>query len=342
MKKWKKILIIALSVLAILVLAVALLFGNAVRTVLSLETYEAKDLYSITYYGDYGFSDFLKTGAKDWKEYDKYIRKTLVHGIASNIDVSGTQCASFIARNPEGDVLFGRNFDYTFAPVVMTATAPSDGYAVLGASQLGFLNFGRKEKIVPHALNIANAMTLMCPYFMTDGMNEYGVAMSVLDCGSAYLQETEGSPTMVTCSMIRAVLENSRNVEEAIEVFKSFNISKDKPNHHFMIADSSGRAVVMEYTKDGTVAVETNIVTNFDLYDPGHRGSGQDRYRKIESGLEQSNGILTEEEVMHLLALSGVPGKNQYSVLYNLTTGEVRVMTHGDEAHAETFHLRMR
>lgn len=116
-------------------------------------------------------------------------------------------------------------------------------------------------------LNMTNAMALMSPYFTTDGMNEYGVAMSVLDCGLAWLPEKNDAPTMVTCSMIRMILENAKNVDEAVELFKNYNISSEKPNHHFMIVDASGKSVVMEDTRDGIAAVDTDIVTNFDLYD---------------------------------------------------------------------------
>ena len=341
----KKIIKAALIILAVpvLILAVALsVFSKEIKTITSLETYDIKDLYSIDYTADYGFDDFLKVGAKDWDEYSDWIKKTIAKGIASKFNPDDFSCSSFVTRNEKGEVLFGRNFDHTWDPVVMTTTKPDHGYAVIGACSMGFLNFGKNETIQAHTLNMTNAMLLCCPYFTTDGMNEYGVAMSVLDCGHAWINDQEDAPTLVTDAMIRMVLENAKNVDEAIELFKSYNISHVKPNHHFMIADASGRSVVMEYTRDGTVAVESSVVTNFDLYDEPHSGSGQDRYRTITTTLEEKKGMLTDEEALDLLAKSVVGSRAQYSTLYNLTTGEVYVFTHGDRSKVQTLQLEMR
>ncbi len=331
-----------LSLILIVVATAAILFTDDLMTVLSLETYDAKYLYSIKYYGNYHFDEFLEVGAKDWKEYGAYVEKAIAHGIAGylNIDDYDTGCSSFIARNKEGDVLFCRNFDYDFAPVVMTFTEPRKAYASLTACNLGFFDdFARKEDIIPHKVTLDNIKTLACPYFATDGMNEYGVAISILDSGRVTLPEIEDAPTMVTCSMVRMVLENAKTTDEAVELFKSYNISKQKPNHHFMIADASGKAVVMEYTKDGIIAYDSDIVTNFDLYDELHLGCGKDRYDYIQKKLEETGGVLSEEEAIDVL--KHVAARLQYSTIYNLNTGEVHVFTRGDTDHVEVFNLTM-
>ena len=340
----KKILKIT-GILLLLTVAVAvvflLCFLQEIRTIKSLKTYDIKDLYSLNYYADYGFDDFIKVGAKNWEEYGEYVKKKIAKGLLEKIDVSGTSCSSFVAHNEKGEVLFARNFDYTYSPVVMTTTNPENGYAMIGACNMGFLKFGKEGDVKAHRLNLTNAMLLCCPYATTDGMNEYGLAMSVLDCGHANISPIENVPTMTVCSMIRVVLENAKNVDEAIEIFKSYNISLEKPNHHFMIADATGQSVVMEYTEDGIAAFESSIVTNFDLYDSRHRGVGHDRYETIENTLKEKNGVLSESEALDLLARVVVPGKAQYSTLYNLTTGEVHVFTHGDNLKVETFELKM-
>ena len=340
-KKILKITCIFLLMAVITFVIFLLCFFQEIRTIKSLKTYDVKDLYSLNYYADYGFDEFIKVGAKNWDECVEYMKKKIAKGLAERIDVLGTNCSSFVVYNEKGEVLFARNFDYTYSPVVMTTTNPENGYAMIGACDMGFLRFAKEGEIKAHRLNLTNATVLYCPYFTTDGMNEYGLAMSVLDCGYAKISTIEDAPTLTTCSMIRMVLENAKNVDEAIKLFKSYNISLEKPNHHFMIADATGRSVVMEYTEDGIVAFESSVVTNFDLYDSRHRGVGQDRYNIIENTLKEKNGILSEEEALDLLARVVVPGKAQYSTLYNLTTGEVHVFTHGDNSKVETFELKM-
>lgn len=330
---------VVLSLALVCTAVVAALFGNDIRTILSLESYDAPNLYSIEYHGDYGFDEFLEVGAKDWDEYGEYISSTLAHGLAAKLDVSGTSCSAFVCRNEKGEVLFCRNFDYTPSPCIMTTTRPSNGCASISAADFGFCRFGMDEDIEPHKLDLPNALTLASPYFTTDGMNEYGVAMAVLDCGRAQLLDTEGAPTLTTCAMIRMILDKAENTDEAIELFGSCNMSHDKPNHHFMIADSTGRAVVMEYTKDGIVAYESDTVTNFDLYDSLHLGSGHGRYDYIRKQLDEHNGVLTVDEAMDILC--HVKVRLQYSTVYNLTTGEVHVFTLGDATNAEVFRLAM-
>lgn len=339
----KKVILTVTSVILSFVLictaAVAVLFGNDILTILSLEKYDAPGLYSVDYHGDYGFDEFLEVGAKDWDEYGDYIKSTLAHGLAAKLDDSGTSCSTFVCRNEKGDVLFCRNFDYTVSPCLVTVTKPSNGCASIGASNMGFCGFGVNENIEPHKLNMTNALALSGPYFTTDGMNEYGVAMSVLDCSWARLSEVEGAPTLVTCAMIRMILDNAKSVDEAIELFKSYNMSRDNPNHHFMIADSTGRAVVMEYTGDGVVAVESDVVTNFDLYGTSDGEKICRRYKYIKEKLEECGGVMSEDEAMDVLC--EVKVRLQYSTIYNLTTGEVHVFTFGDKTKAEVFNLEM-
>lgn len=341
-KKAIRVFLIITAVLILLVLSVVFIFRKEIRTIRSLETYEIDDLYSMEYFADYHFDEFLQVGAKDWDEYGAYVKRAVGKGVASFVDVSDFHCSSFIAENEKGEILFGRNFDYSYAPVVITETHPKTGYASIGASNMGFLGIKKDDVLTAHALNAQNALFMCSPYFTTDGMNEYGVAVSVLDCGSAVLPQDMDAPTMVTCSMIRMILENARNVDEAVELFKSYNISTYEPNHHFMIADASGRAVVMEYTDDGIIAVESDIVTNFDLYDEKHLGSGMLRYNTIGNTLEENNGVLSEEEALALLSEVVVKGRAQYSLLYNLTSGEVYVFTHGDCSSYEAFDLKMK
>ena len=330
---------VILSLVMICAAVIAVLFGNEILTVLSLETYDAPGLYSVDYHGDYGFDEFLEVGAKDWDEYGDYIKSTLAHGLAEKIDDFGTACSCFVCHNEKDEVLFCRNFDYTVSPCLVTMTKPKNGCASIGASNMGFLDFGVNEEIEPHKLNMTNALALSGPYFTTDGMNEYGVAMSVLDCSWAHLPEIEGAPTLVTCAMIRMILDNAHNVDEAVELFKSYNMSRYNSNHHFMIADSTGRAVVMEYTEDGIIAVESDTVTNFNLYGTSEGEMICRRYKYIKDKLKECGGVMSEDEAMDVLC--EVKVRLQYSTIYNLTTGEVHVFTFGDKTKAEVFNLEM-
>ena len=42
-----------------------LCFFQEIRTIKCLKTYDVKDLYSLNYYADYGFDEFIKVGKKN-------------------------------------------------------------------------------------------------------------------------------------------------------------------------------------------------------------------------------------------------------------------------------------
>lgn len=46
-----------------------LCFFQEIRTIKSLKTYDIKDLYSLNYYADYEFDDFIKVDAKNQEKY---------------------------------------------------------------------------------------------------------------------------------------------------------------------------------------------------------------------------------------------------------------------------------
>ena len=112
-------------------------------------------------------------------------------------------------------------------------------------------------------------------------------------------------------------------------------------NFHFLLADASGKAVVLEYLPNGQRMVyDQNYVTNFYLTEnvPYAPVRGKDRYDLIEQTLIFKKGVMSEAEVMALLAVIGQPeteeatSMTQWSVVYNLTdlTGRVAVVREYD------------
>ena len=70
-----------------------------------------------------------------------------------------------------------------------------------------------------------------------------------------------------------------------------------------------------------------------------------ERYNTVEKELRKNNGILNEKDVISLLAKVGVQDgevdKLQWSVVYNLTTGDVRLFVHRDTNNITAAKLEM-
>ena len=122
--KIKRLSISIILIFTVLFLAILGLFFNEIRTLASLNNIDEYPMYQMTYYGDYGFDEFLKIGAKSDSDIEKYVTKRLLKGIPIDLGVTGDGCTAFVTRNEKGEILYGRNFDFTYAPSLQVKTTP--------------------------------------------------------------------------------------------------------------------------------------------------------------------------------------------------------------------------
>ena len=78
MKKALKIISYIIPLLVVLTLGfVGICYFDELRTLISVKPVEGTNLYTMEYFSDYHFDDFLKTGAKSDKEYYEYINRII-------------------------------------------------------------------------------------------------------------------------------------------------------------------------------------------------------------------------------------------------------------------------
>ena len=118
-------------VLLVVVIGAIALFWNELRTLFSLEKIDDYGAYQMTYYGDYGFDEFLEVGASSDQDIEKFVTKRLLKGMTINLGVTGDGCTAFVTRNEKGEVIYGRNFDFLYAPSLQLYKESKDGYKQL-------------------------------------------------------------------------------------------------------------------------------------------------------------------------------------------------------------------
>lgn len=344
MKKTKIIKGIILSIV-ILIVGYALLFltinRKEFKTMGSFKKEEAKNMYSMTYYSDYYFDEYMETGYTADIDRVNFMTKHVMHGMIPISTAKPANCSVFVCNNEKGEVMYCRNFDAQgYSPCCMTTMQSAKGYKSICGTELG--------AYVPDADNLKGAeklMLLAAPYCTLDGMNEYGLAMAILSTGKAQPPQEEDAIVLTEIDALRAVLDNARTVDEAVDYMKNFNYDMGKGIYfspvHYMLADSTGKSVVVEFSEGEIVTVETPYVTNFNLYDKGN-GIGQERYYAIEKVYQECNGVMTQDEALKLLTQVVMPGKEQYSVIYNLTTGEVTAFGMADPSVTAEFELALK
>ena len=348
------------------------------RTLETLSDLGEGKLYRMDYKADYRLKDFVEAGLNAKEAVQGAVAELLMDfsSMPASIPALKPACSAFQAVTPEGDVLYGRNFDYDFddGASVLIRTCPKRGYRSMGLVSMNHVGLTGAQ-LSDGETDLS--MLVAAPYAMMDGVNEKGFAVSVLALtgGGCACQYEEGKPDIMTTVLMRLLLDRAATVEEALELCKGFNFfadgqqkyvpSADKTNYHFLLSDAGGRSVVLEYVKEGGLkgkgpwvmqVVDARFVTNFYLADGWRSVIRPDkRYAQLQETLSGKGAsdtatpaVLTEAEAMELLkAVYQKPeGKGdvrtQWSVVYNLSRRTATICPGGDYSHPVTISLRPR
>ena len=212
-KRW--LAVIAAGLAAVILIAAAggaFLFRHELKTLYSLKKVDDNVLYTMKYDGDYGFDEFLETGASSDRELVEFVTKRLLKGIPLEFSIPDLGCSTFSAQTEDGDRVFGRNFDLTYSPALFVVTEPENGYRSMSTVNLAFLGFG--EDKLPDTLK-RKIITLAAPYAPLDGVNEKGLAVAVLRIGDEPTNQDTGRTDITTTTAIRLMLDKAANVDEA-------------------------------------------------------------------------------------------------------------------------------
>lgn len=349
--KGKKIVIGILCAILLIVMMVLILFFNELRSLASLKVVDDYPMYRMTYYRDYGFDIFLKVGAKSDRDIEKFVTKRLLKGLPIDINVTGAGCTAFVTKNDQGDTIFARNFDFTYAPSLQVWTNPKNGYASVSTVNLSFAGYSKDN--LPTPMGINSFLTLAAPYLPFDGMNEKGVSIALLAVPEAHMSIDENKITLNTTTTIRLVLDKAATVDEAIAILRKYNIYfSGDIKCHYLIADAAGKSVIVEYWNGGLQVVKSDksyqIASNFIAYNGLNIGEGHDefdRYNAVKIAIEENHGKLTREQTIDLLAQVGVheptgEDKLQWSVVYNLTDLQGYGFAHRNRGNVKEFTLK--
>jgi hypothetical protein len=140
------------------------------------------------------------------------------------------------------------------------------------------------------------------------------------------------------------MLDHAGDVDEAVAIVRRYNISMSGgPPLHYLIADPSGRAALIEFYQGKLVVLSNDnpwhLATNFLRSALNGSAEGQcGRYDAISRQLAKTAGRLSAQETMRLL--EDVSQKiTQWSIVYGISTGEVNVTMGRRYGDPHTFHL---
>ncbi len=318
----------------------------------TLEIVELENGFSaVRYDGDYGFDDFLSQGgASSDGEVVEYLAGNLLSGLNLGDLLGGIfGCSTIAVQSPEGDALFGRNFDWENCEAMVVESHPENGYASLSTVNMDFITQNVGGGMVDMALNLDEVKTLAALYAPLDGMNEAGLAVSVnMIQDSAAIQQNTDKPDITTTTAIRLLLDQAGNVDEALELLGQYDLHGSMGMMiHFAIADSTGRSAAVEYVDNEMIVTETPVLTNFYLAEGEKQGIGteqsHERYDILMNQLEETPQMGMEDVRDALDSVSkdnfGEFESTEWSIVMNLSAGEARYYHRENYNQNYTFRL---
>ena len=150
--------------------------------------------------------------------------------------------------------------------------------------------------------------------------------------------------TLDELEVIREVLDHAGTMNEAIEILGSYNVDMGSVPIHYLIASASGESAVVEFYRGEMVVFRNEapcqLATNILLSSThGNTDGWCWRYDLISRRLYGLEGRISSKKALHLLE-DVSQDHTQWSVLYNMTTGDLQIVMGRDYSGTiHTFHL---
>jgi choloylglycine hydrolase len=267
------------------------------------------NLYTINYQNDYYLEEIINKEIQTLDGIKKFSSEKF--GVDLNFEEvyvkNNDSCSSFNVYNKKKQNLFGRNFDYPYvSPTVVIWTQPKNGYKSISFANGQYIGIFEGQEIVKER-------ALFSVYDIIDGINEKGLAMSILRIkGNATHQNDPTKKNVLSSIMMKGALDYCKNVGEAVEYFKKYNLHDigEGATLHYMFTDAEGDSVIIEYYDNKMILIKPYEIektkylyaTNFYLFKPIGPGNenGADRYAILKNKLNDDT-IMELDEAMNLL-----------------------------------------
>lgn len=340
--KFKKRIVLPI-VYGLMVIVPAIMFWNHIRTILTINKV-ADGFYTMKNYECTDTMGLLASNSQTSDDVFNWIFDKHLYG-APNVfsiddDSVGFGCATFAAVTPEGDHIFGRNFDLMETDTLLVYSHPDGCYESISVTGLSFFGTGENAQVDPDSA-LGKFVMVITPYLVLDGMNEKGVAAGILQVNIDEPHQDNGKPDLPVYMAIRGILDTCASVDEALSLLESYDIHSDLGNYHLFITDRSGRYVVVEWLDNEMVVTEYPYCTN-SVIAPGKyydMGDPDDRISTIDENLGPSL-VATEQEAMDILdKVHNKMGLTEWSCVYNLDDFTVSICLDADFGTSYTFSV---
>ncbi len=307
-----------------------MLTDDETKTLGSLRKSDDHPLYTMTYYGSYDINSQIA-----------------IHPVqrADQISSDPWACTLFASMADPDDLLYGRNFDWDPSPALLLFTDPPNGYASGSMVDISYLGFTGSDADNLTSLPASELTALLdAPYLPFDGMNETGLAIGMAAVPSGDFPYDPSKPTVDSLLIMRLILDQAATVAEAVGIFRTYNIDwGGGPPVHYLIADASGKAVLVEFTATEMLVIPNtqpwHLATNFQVSETGEHPQDQCwRYDLVSQALNSAGGSLAPQDALDILQSVSQPN-TQWSIVYSISQRKIGVVMGRNYMNEHVFTL---
>ncbi len=316
---------------------------DEVRTLWSLRRIEGTNAYVMDYYGDYHL-DVIRAEGIDVNDVEgSFIQAFFPTPIAFVIQsvqswylpdkvelppVAAHHCSTVVYQNADGETFFGRNFDWYHNATLVLRIHRDGKIASTAVLDLAYLNMDRTD--LDETSLLARVPLLLAPYYLMDGANEAGVAVSDMSVEGVEPPHEPGKPVLIHSTAMRMILDNSQTTQEAIDLLDEFNLRFAGTTCHFMIADASGDSAVVEFIGGEKKVTRTEqalqVCTNSQIWGTTEEVCDENcfRYRAASNQIAAFGDVQVKaDDLMQVMQSVAVNDWTMWSSVYNLSTDEL-------------------
>lgn len=307
--------------------------SNRIKTLKSIKKLDDFPLYVMFYYGDYPLAGFSP---------DTTISPNIQEENIS-LDSSSWACTCFSALTEKGIHIFGRNFDWEDHPALLLFTDPPNRYASVSMVDISYLGYSKGDSPEKNPGGLFES-----PLLPFDGMNEKGLAIGMMAVPAAEPPQDPQKKNVGSLLIIRLMLDHAKNIEEALTVFKNFNIVfQSGPPLHYFIADRQGKSAVIELVNRKISVLHSShswqVATNFVITGISFKNAQAPcwRYNKAWETLENKANKFSPSAALSLL--KDVSQRNTiWSVVYDTSSLDFLVVMGKNYGQVYEFNLEQK
>lgn len=316
-----------------------------IRTLHSLRRIPDTNVYVIDYYCDYNLKELRGEGMDPRQIEDSFIDAFFPEPIAAiamrvkqlyvpeeinSVESDAHHCSTVTLRSQAGKVFFGRNFDWPHDACLIVRAHDDDGLASIAVIDLYYLNMDRTNLEETNLLE--RIPLLFAPYYVMDGMNRHGLAISEMSVDHASAPYDAQKPKIISATLMRVILDYAENTEDAVNLINEYNVCFPESQVHFMVSDAKGDSRIVEFI-DGEVRVTGSrdswqVCTNSVAWNRSEleRDSSCSRYQVGSEHAQGVQGVIDHSDAIEATRTMAVDGWTMWTSVYELQSGEFRLL----------------